>query len=383
MRLRWLAVGMVVLHHVRFILFANLSQLNETGALLKLFYLLTSYGHEGTVLYMLLSGLLLGGNAYRRWRPGHAALGHFVVRTLWFYALMVPALAIGGMLDLFGSQALGGSGAYVRFHEFSPSFGPGAYAANLLMMQRFLAPGLGSNAMLCILAYECWAYLSLASFFLPARRFIARMAAASIVLAGILLEPEFGGYLMLWLIGLAVATRTQWPQLSRTPASMVFVGALLVSRFGGAGLAQVPDHYVLLVRLMLDLQLGFGFALLVIAYRPRTGQQPGWRRPAWGLTHNSPGAHVAIFATHFPFMMFVAAAGNLGLGSPIAGSPSLRAFSAFACLVIAIYVYGFGICRVAFSVFHWLRSRTRPQSGAGLTGARAEPPQVRRSTERH
>jgi hypothetical protein len=365
MRLRWLAVGMVVLHHVRFILFANFSQLNETGALLKLFYFLTSYGHEGTVLYMLLSGLLLGGNAYRRWRPGHMALRHFGVRTLWFYALMIPALAIGGMLDLFGSQALGESGAYARFHEFSPSFGAGAYAANLLMVQRFLAPGLGSNAMLHILSYECWAYLSLASFFLPARRCIARLAAASIVLAGILLEPEFGGYLMLWLLGLAVATRTQWPQLSRVPASMVLVGALLVSRFGGAGLAQVPDHYVLLGRMLLDLQLGLGFALLLIAYRPRTEQQPGWGRAAWGLTRHFPGAHVAIFATHFPFMMFVAAAGNLGLGSPIAGSPSLWAFFTFACLVIAIYVYGFGICRVAFSVLHWLRRRPRPSPAPG------------------
>jgi hypothetical protein len=273
--LRWLAVFMVVLSHVRFMLFANFSQLNEPGPLLKLFYFLTNYGHEGYALYMLLSGVMLGGTSYRRRHAGPSAFGHFKTRMLWFYALLAPALAMGAVLDIFGSRALGASGAYAHFHEFSPAFDLGAFTANFLMVQRFLVPGLGSNAVLFILAFECWAYLSLAAYVLPGRRRLATLAATSIAVAGIALEPEFAGYLMLWLFGLVLAKAGDWPRPSRATAWLVFVGTLLISRFGGAGLAQVPEHYVLVSRLLLDLQLVLGCAVLLIASRACVRQRSG------------------------------------------------------------------------------------------------------------
>ena len=355
--LRWLAVFMVVLSHVRFMLFANFSQLNEPGPLLKLFYFLTNYGHEGYALYMLLSGVMLGGTSYRRRHAGPSAFGHFKTRLLWFYALLAPALAMGAVLDIFGSRALGASGAYAHFHEFSPAFDLGAFTANFLMVQRFLVTGLGSNAVLFILAFECWAYLSLAAYVLPGRRRLATLAATSIAVAGIALEPEFAGYLMLWLFGLVLAKAGDWPRPSRATAWLVFVGTLLISRFGGAGLAQVPEHYVLVSRLLLDLQLVLGCAVLLIASRACVRQRSGQASLTWRLTRHFPGVHVAIFATHFPFMMFVAAAAHFGLGLPIAGAPSPRAFVAFVCLVIAIYVYGFGFCRLAFFISQRLHGR--------------------------
>jgi len=348
---------MVVLSHVRFILFANFSQLNETTPLLTLYYFLTSYGHEGYALYMLVSGVLLGGTSYRRWHADRNASGHFKARMLWFYALLAPALAIGAVFDMFGSRALGASGAYAHFHEFSPAFDLGAFTANFLMLQRFLAPGLGSNATLFILAFECWAYLSLAAYVLPSRRRLATLAATSMVVAAIALEPEFAGYPMLWLLGLVLAKASDWPRPSRATACLVFVGTLHISRFGGAGLAQMPEHYVPVFRLLLDVQMGLGCGALLMASRACGRQRSGQASLTWRLARHFPGAHVAIFATHFPFMMFIAAAANLGLGLPIAGSPSPLAFAAFVCLVIAIYVYGFAFSRLAFFISQRLRGR--------------------------
>jgi hypothetical protein len=65
--LRWACAAQVVLYHVRFLLFAEYGRLEHKGLLLRLFYFVTSIGHESFVIYMLLSGVMLGGLSYKRW----------------------------------------------------------------------------------------------------------------------------------------------------------------------------------------------------------------------------------------------------------------------------------------------------------------------------
>lgn len=365
---RWLAVFMVVMYHVRFLLFVGYDQVLHKGPLLKLFYFLTGLGHEGFVVYMLLSGVTLGGLSYRRWRrQGQAMWRDLGRKSIWFYSLLVPALVAGGLLDLAGSRGFSGAGVYAHFDQFSQDLTLRAFAANLLMVQRLVVPGLGSNSMLYILSYECWSYLTLAAFFLLGGRTLGVMVASAIAVAGAALKPEFFGYFVLWMIGFLIFQLGKRPQLrlSRPVGLLVFAAALLGSRLGGANLALIPERLVPLVRMLLDLQFGLGLALLMMAGLHRSNE-PGrgawWRSLAWRLNRRFAGANTVIFATHFPFMMFtVACADSLQPGS-IGGQPSWRTFVFFALMVGAIYLYAFWFTKLISRIARLRRTLrwTRP-----------------------
>lgn len=357
---RWLAGFAVVLYHVRFFLFASYDRLPDKGPLIKAFYFVTSLGHEAFVLYMLAGGMLLGGVSVRRWsRQGLQAWRDVAHKALWFYAFLVPALLVGGLLDLIGSCVLQCTGVYAYFNQFTPDFSMKALTENLLPVQRFIVPGLGSNSMLYLLAYECWAYLAFATFFLLGRRRAGVAAGGTIAVSGIVLAPEFFGYLVLWLMGAILYARRV--QLA-TPASRgwalgIFLASLLASRFLGAHLAGMSPHVVLVLRTLLDLQFGVGLALLLLALN--ASQAKPHRTPlVWRINRRIPSGSSIIFASHFPLMMFLVAALSHKLGMPIAGQPRLLLFALFAGLVILIYAYAW-----ALSMFATRLVRLVPRGG--------------------
>ena len=183
--MRLLAAGMAVIYHVRFLLFAGYPEVSEKSLVLTLFYFVTSLGHEAFVMYMVISGVALGGLSIHRWRHGVDPGADLLRRSTWFYCLLTPALLLGGALDFIGTRALAHPEVYAYFTMFSPSLDLEAFAGNMLMLQRFVVPGLGSNTMLYLLAYECWAYLALAALFVLALALGGWLRAR-----GVLLIPE-------------------------------------------------------------------------------------------------------------------------------------------------------------------------------------------------
>lgn len=363
---RWLATGAVVLYHVRFLLFASYDQVHDKGFLVKLYYFVTSLGHEGFVLYMVASGMLLGGLSLRRWtRQGQNAWRDVVHKAVWFYALLVPGLLIGGALDIAGSCVLQCTGVYGYFGQFNPDFSLVAVSENLLPLQRFMVPGLGSNAMLYLLAYECWAYLALAGFMLPGRRPLGVLAGLAIAAEGVILAPEFFGYLALWMLGALLYRHRE--QLSRhIPLGLavaMFAVTLLTSRVLGARLSQEPAHFVLVMRTLLDLQFGLGLMLLLLALSCRRREKRVWPLLLWRLNRFFPSANSVILASHFPFMMFLVAVTSHSLAVPIAGQPRTVVFVLFGVLVVAIYAYAWLLSRLALRLVRLL-----PRRG-GLPGA--------------
>lgn len=359
---RWLAAFAVVLYHVRFILLAPYDEVAEKGALLNLFYFGTSLGHEGFVLYMLVSGMLLGGLSLRRWQlQGAHAWRDIAHKALWFYAFLVPGLLLGGLLDLTGHCELRGTGTYAYFDQFTPDFSLRAVAENLLPVQRFIVPGLGSNSMLYLLAYECWAYLAFAAFILPGRRRTGVAMAAFVAVVGSILAPEFTGYLLLWVMGAAVyhnRLRLQ-RKLGLAPAFIIFIASLATSRVIGSRLSEVPEQFVLLVRTLLDLQFGLGLTCLLLALGSARLYRSGRSLLLWRLSRGFPAANSVIFACHFPLMMFAVAAASRMLGVPIAGQPQPLLFALFGLVVALIYAYAWALSRLA----RWLVRSLGPARG--------------------
>lgn len=347
---RWLAVFAVVLYHVRFLLFAPYDNVQDKGLLVQLYYLVTSLGHEGFVLYMLASGMLLGGLSLRRWsQQGPNAWRDVAHKSLWFYSFLVPALLIGGILDFAGSCVWKCTGVYAYFGQFSPDFSFKAVTGNLFPVQRFIVPGLGSNTMLYLLAYECWSYLAFAAFVLPGRRWTSMIVGLALVLEGAVLAPEFLGYLILWVMG-AAAFHYRAVLTLRMPRGLpfiIFIATLSASRLIGAQLAGLPEHVVLVARTLLDLQLGVGLTILLLALGRGQSQGGVWQQRIWRLNRRFPTASSVILASHFPLMMFVVATTSHSFGMPIAGAPRPVVFAFSCALIIVLYAYAWCLSRLA------------------------------------
>ena len=372
--MRLLAAGMAVIYHVRFLLFAGYPEVSEKSLVLTFFYFITSLGHEAFVMYMVISGVALGGLSVHRWRHGVDPEVDLARRSTWFYCLLTPALLLGGALDFLGTHALARPDVYAYFAMFSPSLDLEAFAGNMLMLQRFVVPGLGSNTMLYLLAYECWAYLALAALFVLGKRSrtLGWGAAIAVAAAGSVLVPEFFGYLLLWIMGTGVGwlghnIKVRFPRRYGMP---VFVIGLLVSRWGGAHVEQVPEALVPAARMALDLLFGASFALLTVSWLTAGAAQAPilWLRwTAWRLNRWFSGASFILFTTHFPFMMFVVAVASALFQIPIGGQPGVFAFLMFGATVVAIYVYAYAFSAVASRLARRVRRKMRGRRVVKLT----------------
>ena len=56
---RWSAAGLVVIEHVRNLLFVDYGSLEKTGVGSKAFYFLTGFGHEAVVIFFVIVGFWL------------------------------------------------------------------------------------------------------------------------------------------------------------------------------------------------------------------------------------------------------------------------------------------------------------------------------------
>lgn len=299
-------------------------------------------------MYMVISGLLIGGPAVRRWRRAIDPSSDLVRRSTWFYSVLTPALLFGGAYDLIGSCRFAASGVYAYFPQYSPTLNLETITGNMLMLQRFVVPGLGSNTMLYLLAYECWAYLILFAWFVLRKRNLALAwhTTLFVTVAGGFLAPEFVGYLLLWMLGTGVyCTRHHMGiRVSRWYGVLAFTAGLLISRLGGTHVHQIPEAIVPAVRMMLDLLFGSGFALLAMAVlttREKHVIPAKLRLSAWPLNRNFKGADFVLFATHFPFMMFIVAAASSPFHVTLGAQPGAPAFAMFGVTVFAIYLHAY------------------------------------------
>lgn len=343
--LRWLAALVAVTYHVRFLLFAEWTQVQHKGLLVALFYFVTSLGHEALVVYMVLSGLLLGGLSWRRWEA--RVTGAWV--DLWrklggLYMLLVPVLVAGGMLDLAGSSELDGMGVYANHPKFGDThLSLVTLAGNLLLLQNLLVPGFGSNGLLYLLTYEWWAYLFLVVFWESWRcdywRGLAAVGPIAIGLA--VLAPGFASFFAAWLAGFAVARGGDRLKGKVAPwlGVAVFLGTLLASRISGSHLPGLAHGIVVLSRIALDLLVALGLAVMLLSLY---GRQPsrtgafaarGDRMQRWLIRLSVP-----VYAMQLPVIVFTVAAASLQLGLPLHTQPSSAGLVFFAAVAGVVYL---------------------------------------------
>jgi hypothetical protein len=335
--LQWLSALVAVCYHVRFLLFVDYNHVAQKGLLVRAFYFLTSLGHEAFIVYMVASGLLFGSQAWPRWRMGDAVpLDGLAARLRGLYWWLVPALLVGGLLDVAGSRWFAAAGVYAVVPQYDPAhLSLHTLAGNLLLLQDVAVQGYGSNAMLFLLTFEWWACAAAAMFALAGRAhpWHGLVGAGAVGLTMSWLAPGFAGYWLAWIAGLAAALlgpRLRG-QLGPWAGLVLFAAALVGSRMVGARLPQLPPMLVPEFRLALDIVVALGATAYLLGLCPATPQGDE-RRPPGRLGRLS----VPLFAIHFPLVLFVVAAVAQLPGLPLRAQPDAGRAYAFVLIVGAI-----------------------------------------------
>ncbi|MGZ5198202.1 MAG: hypothetical protein ACXWC4_00365 [Telluria sp.] len=338
--LQWLTALVAVCYHVRFLMFVDYTHVANKSLLLRAFYFFTSLGHEAFIVYMAVAGLLFGTGAWPRWRAGGAApLDGLAARLRALYWWVVPALLVGGLLDVAGSRWFAGTGVYALVPQYHPAhLSLRTLAGNLLLLQDVAVQGYGSNAMLFLLTYEWWACAVAAIFALAGqgRPWPGLVGAGAVGLTMSWLAPEFFGYWFAWLAGLAAALYGQRLRghLGTWAGAALFAAALAGSRLVGARLAQVPPQLVPEARLALDIvvALGVGAYFLALQSAPARASSAAAQRELARLS-------LPLFAIHFPLMLFLVAAAAQLLGLSLRAQPHMGGACGYALIVGAIYLF--------------------------------------------
>ena len=287
--MRGVAALLVMVNHVRLEYFVKGIELDagsQTPLNLLLFFV-TSLGREAVVVFFVLSGYLVGGQAVIDARAGSFSLQRYsIARISRLYVVLLPALALTAALDYW-------------FGTWRASNGLGPLVINLLFLQSIFGPTYGSNMPLWSLAVEWWFYVlfGLAVYVFARRGWEGRRVVASAVLLAIVVAlARFQPYILftlpLWLLGVAarVVPRPRVGRAAIIPIAAIFLFCVIVSN---ATLTLGTDYLV-----------GVATAALLLFFRELPAPKLGWTSAGSTLAAIS----FTLYAIHYPLILALSSA---------------------------------------------------------------------------
>lgn len=223
--LRGIAAIGVCLSHLRDVFFLDYPHVSHHTALMAILYLATGLGHQWVMVFFVLSGYLVGGSvlrahAARRWKWRT----YLFQRLTRLYIVLVPALVLGGLIDVIGLHVFGthdiyggAMGNHTITFAVKSHLGFATLLGNYAFLQTILVPTLGSNGPLWSLSNEFWYYIAFPALFfmlLPGVALRRRLLHLVLFVAVLLLvKPQIALLGFVWLMGVWI------PYLPRIPAA--------------------------------------------------------------------------------------------------------------------------------------------------------------------
>ncbi len=380
---RWVAAGAVIVGHVRHLLFADLEKLQHPGLLTKALYFVTGFGHEGVVVFFVVSGYLVGGLSVLKMRTSRFDLADYAIhRFSRIYVVLAPALLLLGGVDLLGTMFVNASGLYTESAKFAPesmnfivahNLSIGTLIGNLAMLEGIHGvPRLGSNSPLWSLVYEWWYYCLFAAVAVAAtsgRSLRAAVAVAFAIALCLFLPVQILMWGSIWVLGLLVALygRANLPRPPLWLSLPLFGVTMVLGRFGHAAEAAAdPSSWFSLGR---DLMVAGGYSAVLLSFH-----RPGRGLPLAGLHRWLADFSYSLYIVHFPVMVFLAALGFQLFALPIAASPGAGTLAYAAAVLMLLYAFAWAFAfmteRHTQALRRWIARRTgherRPARGMEL-----------------
>lgn len=311
---RWLAAFLVVIAHIRHLIWVDYAEVVHKTVLVKGVYFVTGLGHEAVIIFFVISGFLVGGLTLSKWLESGPDLGAYAsARVSRIYVVLIPALFVGLGLDWIGLQWFNTSELYTNAAKYSMSVHPDIAAdmtfttllGNVFMMQNILVGTLGSNAPLWSLAYEWW-YYCLFGFFAFAftnkgnTRFVFGLLGFTVA---VLLPTKILLWGCIWSLGL-VAQMWLKSKAWRPSAWLgicIFSFAMVASRLSHSSESTInADSY--LIEFSRDFLLAIGFVVALVSASRLTKHLPRPQLSAWFAEFS-----YSTYLIHFPALLLIVA----------------------------------------------------------------------------
>lgn len=355
--LRWVAALLVLMSHLKPMLFVEHADLKDKGFLIDFFYLITGLGHEAVILFFVMSGLLVGGLSVERYRRQQFVPSAFILqRFSRIYIVLIPALLAGFMWDQIGLTHFNLAGLYTESPKFrmdgiaANQLSWGLMMQNSLMMQHIAVPILGSNGALWSISYEWWSYALfffgltfIASVVRPAPRLqyvSLALLALSLMLLLVLLPLDVMRYFLIWLMGLAVLfSPLRKMRCNRPLAYGVLLLAILWSRINhgnGQPIFGLERGFVC------DLAVAGACLFLFTALNQCTVHFQPWKN----LHRKLADFSYTTYLVHLPFMFLTISMLNRFFNMPVLQQPSAAGMACFLFVGLLVYLYSYGFSRM-------------------------------------
>ncbi len=321
-------------------------------------YFFAGFAHSAVILFFVLSGYWIARSVTARAERGWRWDDYLIDRVARLGVVLMPALALGGLLDWLGYHLLalpthhGLTGAWVFTQDLSQSLTVRALVGNLAFLQHLIVPPFGSNGPLWSLAFEFWYYLWFPALYLAWRQRRPGIALGSLAVA--FANPEIAFGFLSWLCGAALhGAERRWPdlRLSRwTPvaAGLLCLAALLWGRTGDFG-AEDPLEAA-------------AFALFLLTLLRSNPPPLAALRP---LAVYGARASFSLYAIHFPLMAL--AAGWMVGPTRLApsGEAAVAVVAILALALAAAWIFASQTEARTGALRDWLRRRVRGERAGG------------------
>lgn len=134
------------------------------GVVHRLLSILTTQGHNAVVVFFVISGFWIVRSVVRS-GEGFSYKDYLIARGTRLWIVLLPALAIGGGLDLIGSSFFpspfyeGVQGSVALTYDVASRLSATTLLGNIIFLQDIAVPSYGSNGALWTLACEFWYYV--------------------------------------------------------------------------------------------------------------------------------------------------------------------------------------------------------------------------------
>jgi peptidoglycan/LPS O-acetylase OafA/YrhL len=215
---RWIAAILVVISHLRSLIFVDFEQVANKNPLNKIFYFLTGLGHQSVIVFFVLSGYLIGNSVLRQIDKKQFSWQKYGLnRFTRLYSVLIIALFLTLLFDLIGSkydligmysgkQNLATLPFNVLEHQTVLHF-----LSSLFMLQGTVLAPFGSNGPLWSLANEFWYYIifplnCILIYNFRNSRFKTLEIGVNVIITVLIylfLSKEILMYYLVWLTGVA------------------------------------------------------------------------------------------------------------------------------------------------------------------------------------
>jgi peptidoglycan/LPS O-acetylase OafA/YrhL len=250
--LRFLAAAAVVIEHSRDLMFVKYSDLISSSHTICtiIFFTLSRFGNEAVLVFFVLSGFLVGGQAFERIIEGNFNLKNYAIdRITRIYIPLIPAIILTVTVESYLQNQID------WFQVIS----------NVFSFQGVFTPELTGNNVLWTLAYEVWFYILIGGIALIYRK--NAIGWCVIIIVALIFTKLYIHYLMCWLIGaLAFFKRPTKLSYKAIILSLIIIIYGNFARQVRLGSESLDIHYLLMFtpgEAMARIIFSIGIALLI------------------------------------------------------------------------------------------------------------------------